>query len=300
MLPVAFDPSYVLALPENHRFPMEKYELLPQQLLREGSCDPSDFFRPTSAEWMDVTRTHQESYVKRLQAGALERSEIRKIGFPWSAEMVAREFLIAGGTIEAVQKAQKYGIAMNVAGGTHHAYPDRGEAFCMLNDQAIAADWLLANQQAKQILILDLDVHQGNGTAVIFQNNPNVYTCSVHGAKNYPFRKEKSDWDIALEDHTPDKEYLKIIDELLPELWQSVQPDFVFYLSGVDVLASDKLGRLGMSIEGCKMRDQKVLEFFWRKNIPVTCSMGGGYSPEIKHIVEAHANTYRIAKNLTE
>lgn len=299
MLPIAFDSSYVLALPEGHRFPMEKYELLPQQLLHEGSCETSDFFQPQPAQLLDVTRTHHSTYVDRLQQGLLERSEIRKIGFPWSKEMVDRELLIAGGTLKAVELAQTHGIAMNIAGGTHHAYPAHGEAFCMLNDQAIAADWLLAHQKAKKILILDLDVHQGNGTAVIFQNNPYVYTCSVHGAKNYPFRKEKSDWDIALEDNTSDDTYLRLLEELLPSLWKKVAPDFVFYLSGVDVLASDKLGRLGLSIAGCKQRDKIVLEFFWNKNVPLMCSMGGGYSPEIKHIVEAHANTYRIAKALT-
>lgn len=300
MLPIAFDPTYVLQLPEGHRFPMDKYELLPQQLLHEGSCELSDFFTPEAASHEDILRAHDSSYVQRLVEGSLDKSEIRKIGFPWSRAMVAREFLIAGGTIEAVQLAQVHGIAMNIAGGTHHAYPSHGEAFCMLNDQAIAAHWLLAHQKAQKILILDLDVHQGNGTAVIFQNNPAVFTCSVHGAKNYPFRKENSDLDIGLEDLTSDEAYLNIVDDLLPMLWKEVQPDFVFYLSGVDVLQSDKLGRLGLSISGCKFRDQKVLEFFWRKNIPLCCSMGGGYSPDIKHIVEAHANTYRIAKSLTD
>ena len=300
MLPIAFDPTYVLQLPEGHRFPMDKYELLPQQLLHEGSCEPTDFFIPKTASLDDILRTHDSSYVQRLTEGSLDKSEIRKIGFPWSPAMVAREFLIAGGTIEAVQLAQIHGTAMNIAGGTHHSYPSHGEAFCMLNDQAVAAHWLLAHQKAQKILILDLDVHQGNGTAVIFQNHPAVYTCSVHGAKNYPFRKEKSDLDIGLEDQTSDEAYLNIVDGLLPKLWEEVKPDFVFYLSGVDVLATDKLGRLGLSIEGCKLRDQKVLEFFWRKNIPLSCSMGGGYSPDIKHIVEAHANTYRIAKALTD
>ena len=279
---------------------MEKYELLPAQLLHEGTAKKEDFFEPKEASLESVLRVHHWSYVERLLNLKLTKSEVRKIGFPLSEALVEREFIIAGGTIRGALNALDHGIAMNIAGGTHHAYPSHGEAFCMLNDQAVAAHWLLAHQKAQKILILDLDVHQGNGTAVIFQNHPAVYTCSVHGAKNYPFRKEKSDLDIGLEDQTSDEAYLNIVDGLLPKLWEEVKPDFVFYLSGVDVLASDKLGRLGLSIEGCKLRDQKVLEFFWRKNIPLSCSMGGGYSPDIKHIVEAHANTYRIAKALTD
>lgn len=187
---------------------------------------------------------------------------------------------------------------MNIAGGTHHAFPDRGEAFCLLNDQAIAAQHLLDSGQAKKILILDLDVHQGNGTAVIFKDHPDVFTCSVHGAKNYPFRKEKSDWDLPLEDQCADITYLNQIKTLLPKLYENVQPDFIFYLCGVDVLETDKLGRLGLTLNGCKQRDELVLSFCKKNKIPVQCSMGGGYSKDIKTIIEAHANTYRIAKSL--
>jgi acetoin utilization deacetylase AcuC-like enzyme len=228
----------------------------------------------------------------------LSKSEIRSIGFPLSSDLVTREFLIAGGTLMGAKKALDTGIAMNIAGGTHHAFPDRGEAFCLLNDQAIAAQYLLDKGFAKKILILDLDVHQGNGTAAIFKNQPLVFSCSVHGAKNYPFRKETSDLDLALEDHCDDSTYLKILKDLLPKLYKHVQPDFVFYLCGVDVLASDKLGRLGLSLEGCKQRDKEVLSFWKKKQIPVQCSMGGGYSKELKHIIEAHANTFRVAKEL--
>ena len=212
--------------------------------------------------------------------------------------MVQREFLIAGGTIEGAEKALSEGIAMNIAGGTHHAFPDRGEAFCLLNDQAIAAQHLLDSGQAKKILVLDLDVHQGNGTAVIFKDHPEVFTCSVHGAKNYPFRKEKSDWDLPLEDQCADLTYLNQLKTLLPKLYENVQPDFIFYLCGVDVLETDKLGRLGLTLNGCKQRDELVLSFCEKNKIPVQCSMGGGYSKDIKTIIEAHANTYRIAKSL--
>lgn len=277
---------------------MEKYELLPQQLLLEGSCTPADFFIPKPATKEQVIRVHQSDYVTRLLKLDLSKSEIRSIGFPLSSDLVTREFLIAGGTLMGAKKALDTGIAMNIAGGTHHAFPDRGEAFCLLNDQAIAAQYLLDKGFAKKILILDLDVHQGNGTAAIFKNQPLVFSCSVHGAKNYPFRKETSDLDLALEDHCDDSTYLKILKDLLPKLYKHVQPDFVFYLCGVDVLASDKLGRLGLSLEGCKQRDKEVLSFWKKKQIPVQCSMGGGYSKELKHIIEAHANTFRVAKEL--
>jgi len=297
-LPIAFDPSYRLPLDKDHRFPMEKYELLPQQLLLEGSYTQADFFIPKPATKEEVLQVHQSQYVARLLKLDLSKSEVRSIGFPLSSDLVKREFLIAGGTLMGAQKALKTGIAMNIAGGTHHAFPGRGEAFCLLNDQAIAAQYLLDKGFAKKILILDLDVHQGNGTAAIFKNQPLVFTCSVHGAKNYPFRKENSDLDLALEDHCDDRTYLKMLNELLPKLYKIVQPDFVFYLSGVDVLASDKLGRLGMSLEGCKQRDKEVLSFWKKKQIPVQCSMGGGYSKEIKYIIEAHANTFRVAKEL--
>ena len=254
MIPVAFDPIYVLPLSENHRFPMEKYDLLPKQLIHEGTCDPDDFFSPRPLSDSIVKTVHQSDYVDRLRGQDLNRSEIRKIGFPISQQLVEREFVIAGGTVEGAIKALKNGIAFNIAGGTHHAYPTHGEAFCMLNDQAIAAHYLLDQQLVKKVLIIDLDVHQGNGTAVIFEKENRTFTFSMHGQKNYPFKKEKSDWDIPLEDHTNDEVYLNILNETLPKLFNRVDPDFVFYLSGVDVVATDRLGRLAMSVEGCKKK----------------------------------------------
>lgn len=297
-IPIAYDPIYRLPLPENHRFPMEKYELLPQQLVHEDTCESSDFFVPAPVTLRTVLQVHDAKYVERLSDLSLSKSEVRSIGFPLSEALVKREFIIAGGTIMGCEKAFKTGIAMNIAGGTHHAFYDRGEAFCLLNDQAIAAQYLLDTNQAKKILILDLDVHQGNGTAAIFENNPSVFTLSIHGAKNYPFRKEKSDLDIALEDGTDDQSYLSQLEKIIPSLFEKVKPDFVFYLCGVDVLASDKLGRLGMSVEGCKKRDAYVLNQCKQRDIPVQCSMGGGYSKDIKIIIEAHANTYRVAKEI--
>ena len=298
MIPIAFDPIYVLPLPERHRFPMEKYDLLPKQLIHEGTCDEIDFFSPSPAADLVVKAIHEPEYVDRLKAMDLSASEIRKNGFPISNQLVDREFIIAGGTIESCLKAYDTGIAFNIAGGTHHAYRDHGEAFCLLNDQAIAAQFLLDQKLANKILIIDLDVHQGNGTAKIFEVEDRVFTFSMHGEKNYPFKKEKSDLDIALEDQTTDDTFLKILEKTLPDLILKTKPDFIFYLSGVDVLATDRLGRLGMTLEGCKIRDQIVLTLCEENEIPVQCSMGGGYSKEIKLIIEAHANTYRVAQSV--
>lgn len=298
MIPIAFDPIYVLPLPERHRFPMEKYDLLPKQLIHEGTCDETDFFSPSPATDLVVKAIHEPEYVDRLKAMDLSASEIRKNGFPISNQLVDREFIIAGGTIEGCLKAYDTGIALNIAGGTHHAYRDHGEAFCLLNDQAIAAQFLLDQKLANKILIIDLDVHQGNGTAKIFEVEDRVFTFSMHGKKNYPFKKERSDLDIALEDQTTDDTFLKILEKTLPDLILKTKPDFIFYLSGVDVLATDRLGRLGMTLEGCKKRDQIVLTLCKKNEIPFQCSMGGGYSKEIKLIIEAHANTYRVAQSV--
>lgn len=298
MLKIAWHPIYKHPLPEGHRFPMIKYDLLPKQLLHEGTCSEANFFEPSFPEIEDVLRAHHEDYVTRLLHLNLTAKEIRKIGFPLSQELVNRELMIADGTIKGVEYALQYGIAFNIAGGTHHAYSGHGEAFCLLNDQAIAARYLQKNKPAQQIFIIDLDVHQGNGTAEIFQGDDSVFTFSMHGKSNYPFKKELGDLDIALPDKTDDDTYLLILRDTLPKLIDKVKPDFIFYLSGVDVLLQDKLGKLGMTIAGCKERDRLVLETCKRYGIPVQCSMGGGYSPHIKDIIEAHANTYRLAQDI--
>lgn len=298
MLKIAYHPIYKHPLPEGHRFPMVKYELLPEQLLYEGTCTEVNFFKPETPKEEHILRVHTESYFNDLKQLTLDKRAARKIGFPLSEVLVEREVIIANGTIKSSEYALKHGIAMNIAGGTHHAYTNRGEAFCLLNDQAIGARYLQHKQLANKILIIDLDVHQGNGTAEIFKDDNSVFTFSMHGKANYPFKKESSDLDIALETNTKDDEYLNILKEILPKLIQEQQPDFIYYLCGVDVVASDKLGKLALSLEGCKQRDQLVLEACKTNNIPVMCSMGGGYSPEIKIIVEAHANTFRLAQEL--
>jgi acetoin utilization deacetylase AcuC-like enzyme len=229
---------------------------------------------------------------------SLDAKSARKIGFPLSNELIERELRIAQGTISGSEMALQNGISFNIAGGTHHAFTNRGEAFCMLNDQAIGAQYLLDNKFAKQILIVDLDVHQGNGTAAIFANNDKIFTFSMHGKTNYPFKKEISDLDIALENGTNDEVFLSILNENLPRLIQNQKPDFIFYLSGVDILETDKLGKLSCTIDGCKKRDEIVLSICKKLEIPVQVSMGGGYSPEIKTIIEAHTNTYRVARNI--
>lgn len=298
MLKIAYHSIYKHPLPQGHRFPMIKYDLLPQQLLHEGTCDGANFFEPTYPLDEHILAAHTEEYYKRLKGLELKPSEVRRIGFPLSNELVLRELVIADGTITGCEFAMGHGIAMNIAGGTHHAYSNRGEAFCMLNDQAIGARYVLEKRLAQKVLVVDLDVHQGNGTAEIFQNDPSVFTFSMHGAANYPFRKERSDLDIPLEKGTDDTTYLKILKNTLPRLLDEVRPDFIFYLCGVDVIATDKLGTLGMTLKGCKERDRFVLETCKRNSIPIQCSMGGGYSPDIKIIIEAHANTFRLAQEV--
>lgn len=298
MLKIAFHPIYKHPLPEGHRFPMEKYELLPQQLLYEGTCSGNNFFEPTKPNDKYILAVHEPEYYYDLVNITLDQRAARKIGFPLSEVLVEREVIIADGTIKASEYALQNGIAMNIAGGTHHAYTNRGEAFCLLNDQAIGARYLQHHSNISKVLIVDLDVHQGNGTAEIFQKDNSVFTFSIHGKSNYPFKKEQSDLDIALENDTDDETYLNILKRTLPRLIDEQEPDFIYYLCGVDVVASDKLGKLGMTLEGCKERDRFVLQTCKDQQIPVMCSMGGGYSPDIKVIVDAHANTFRLAQEI--
>ncbi|MEM6316167.1 MAG: histone deacetylase [Bacteroidota bacterium] len=298
MLKIAFSPIYKYSLPKGHRFPMEKYELLPEQLLYEGTITEANFFHPTPLEEPIILWTHEADFWHRLKNQQLTRKEIREIGFPMSENLVERGRHIANGTIECALFAQQYGVAMNVAGGTHHSYTYKGAGFCLLNDIGIAANYLLKKGLVRQVLVVDLDVHQGDGTAQIFLDQPKVFTFSMHGAKNYPLRKQPSDLDIGLPDKTEDALYLKTLRETLPRLIDEVQPDFIFYLSGVDIIASDKLGRLSVSIAGCKERDRIVLQACKDNDIPVAVSMGGGYSEKLAHIIEAHANTYRVAQDV--
>ncbi len=298
MLKVAWAESYVLPLPPNHRFPMSKYEVLPQQLLHEGTLRSENFFAPLPLERNRILAVHEVDYWNRLEQLALGPAEIRRIGFPLTRELVTREITIANGSIQCSLFALKYGVAMNIAGGTHHAFTYKGEGFCLLNDIAIAARYLLDEGLAKQILVVDLDVHQGNGTAQIFEHEPRVFTFSMHGQNNYPLHKEISDLDIGLADFTNDEFYLNTLRGSLDHLMEQVQPDFIFFLSGVDILETDKLGKLSVSREGCKERDRIVLQAAKHSGVPLVASMGGGYSTDFRDIIEAHANTFRLAQEI--
>ena len=303
MLKIAYDDLYCHPLPPNtngepHRFPMLKYELIPEQLLYEGTCTPENFFVPGELSERWILNVHTRQYWDDLKNLRISEKMVRRIGFPLSARLIERETRIAQGTIECCHFALQHGVALNVAGGTHHAFADRGEGFCLLNDVAIAARYLLDNQLSKQILVIDLDVHQGNGTAAIFSQEPRVFTFSMHGQENYPLVKEASDLDIALPTGTQDAAYLALLYETLPTLLENQKPDFVFYVSGVDILETDKLGKLKVTKEGCRRRDEFVFEQCKKRQLPVVVSMGGGYSPRIADIVEAHCNTYRTAQRL--
>lgn len=298
MLKIAYSPIYKYELPEGHRFPMDKYELIPEQLLYEGTISQENFFHPSPLADEEILLTHTVEFLHKLNTQTLSAKEIRVIGFPMSEQLINRGRHIANGTLQCAHYAMQYGISMNIAGGTHHSFADHGEGFCIFNDIAIASNILLHEGKVSKVLIVDLDVHQGNGTAKIFENDNRVFTFSMHGAKNYPGRKEKSDLDIGLEDGTEDQLYLEILKDTLPRLIHEVKPDMVFYLSGVDILATDKLGRLSVSMEGCKERDRYVLQTCRDHNLPVCVSMGGGYSPNIKDIITAHANTFRVAVDL--
>ena len=298
MIRIAFDSIYAHELPENHRFPMLKYELIPAQLIYEGTCSPEQFFSPKECAEEVILWTHEKEYLTKLKEQSLSPSEQRRIGFPQSDQLVRRELIITQGTIDACHFALESGVSLNVAGGTHHAFADRGEGFCLLNDMAVASTYLLKHGLAHKILIVDLDVHQGNGTAALMQNESRVFTFSMHGATNYPFHKEKSDLDIGLVDGTDGDTYLSILAETLPRLIEEEKPDFIFYLAGVDILETDKLGRLSVSLADCKQRDRFVFSLCKQHQIPVVVALGGGYSPDIKDIVEAHCNTFRLVMDL--
>ena len=295
MLQIAFSPIYEYPLPKGHRFPMDKYSLIPQQLIYEGTVQDKQFFHPDPISEEIILLTHSAKYWEDLKNQTLSEKEIRAIGFPMTPLLVERGRHIAAGTLQCVEYAIKHGISMNAAGGTHHAFKEKGEGFCVFNDIAIAANHLIHSNKFNNILIVDLDVHQGNGSASIFNGQGQVFTFSMHGAKNYPFRKETSHLDIGLPDGTEDEAYLKILFNILPRVIDQHRPELIFYQAGVDILTTDRLGRLSVSREGCRKRDKYVMEICKKNKIPLVVTMGGGYSPHLSHIIEAHANTFRTA-----
>jgi acetoin utilization deacetylase AcuC-like enzyme len=299
-LMIAWDPLYAHPLPEGHRFPMSKYELIPGQLLHEGTITPENLFTPRPCPDEIILLTHDQAYLDRLNQQSLSEREQRVIGFPQSPQLTLREKIITQGTIDCCTLAREHGVAMNVAGGTHHAFADHGEGFCLLNDFAVAANLLLKEKKAERIFIIDLDVHQGNGTAALFKNEPRVFTMSMHGAHNYPFRKETSNLDIPLADGTDTATFLRLLDEHLEKNLKAHGTDFAFFLSGVDILETDRFGKLKVTLEGCKRRDEFVFSTLKRMGIPVVVAMGGGYSADVRIVVEAHCQTFRVAKDMFE
>jgi acetoin utilization deacetylase AcuC-like enzyme len=286
---------FVLPLPEGHRFPMAKYRRLRERVVADAILAQGDLQEPAAAEWDQLRLVHTEAYLTSVACGTLPREVQRRIGFPWSQEMVERARRSVGGTIAAARVALDEGCAANLAGGTHHAFADRGEGFCVFNDIAVAVRVLLRERRIARALIIDLDVHQGNGTAAIFAHDPAVFTFSMHGASNFPFHKEISDLDIALPDGTQDEEYFHILANHVPTLVEEHRPDIVFYLAGADPYEGDRLGRLKLTVEGLRARDALVFKACRAADVPVAVSMGGGYAPDIDAIVRIHANTLREA-----
>ena len=278
-------------------FPIKKFELVRDRLLKDGTLQTCEISEPQPAEIEDVLLVHTDDYVTRLRNGTLTTREVRRLGLPWSKSLVRRSFLACSGTVNAARHALENGVASNLAGGTHHAFPDRGEGFCVLNDVAVAIRVLQKKKLAKKFLIIDCDVHQGNGTAFIFKDDTDVFTFSMHGAKNYPLFKEKSTLDIELPDKTGDAEFLEILNKALPHIFLQ-NPDLVFYLGGADPFEKDKLGRLGLTIEGLQQRDEMVLSFAKNKKIPIVTTMSGGYAQDINDTVEIHCNTIRTVRKV--
>ena len=296
MIHIAFHESYILELPDNHKFPMKKYSELAKRLVEQDIYSPQNFFTPEILDEKILYQTHDADYIERAKTLTLEKAEARRLGFPQSRELYERELRIAYGTTHGAELAIKDGLSFNIAGGTHHAFTNKGEGFCMFNDVAISANYLLSKGLIRKALVIDLDVHQGNGTAEICANNPNIFTFSVHGKNNYPVRKEISDLDIELDDLTGDDEYLKIVAEYVPKLIAEVNPDIVYYIAGADILETDKFGRLSVSIAGAKRKDEIVFGECKKSDIPVLCVMGGGYSKDLEVILETHLNTFKVGK----
>ncbi|HJR08539.1 MAG TPA: histone deacetylase [Pyrinomonadaceae bacterium] len=292
---VFYTPRYYADIGEGHVFPIRKFELVRDRLLAEGTLAPSEIVEPQPAAIADVLLVHTEDYVTRLRAGSLTERELRRLGLPWSKALVRRSFLATGGTLAAARVALVEGIASNLAGGTHHAFADRGEGFCVLNDVAVAIRALRRDKLIERVAVVDCDVHQGNGTATIFEGDAGVFTFSMHGARNYPVFKARSTLDVELPDGTGDEEYMHTLAEHLPRVL-AARPDMVFYLGGADPFAGDKLGRLSLSIAGLRTRDEFVLSECLARGVPVATVMSGGYAADINDTVEIHCNTIRAAK----
>jgi acetoin utilization deacetylase AcuC-like enzyme len=294
-----YSDTFVLPLPDHHRFPMTKYRLLRELLIDQGVLAAEDLHVPDPISWNELRLVHDPSYVAAVACGTLPPDAQRRIGFPWSEMMVERSRRSVGATLaaarEVVRPRSDVQISANLAGGTHHAFRDRGEGYCVFNDVAVAATVLLREGAIARAAIVDCDVHQGNGTAAIFQHEPAVFTFSLHGAHNFPFRKETSDLDVTFEDGAGDDEYLAALADHLPRVLDAHRPDLVFFLAGADPYAGDRLGRLKLTIDGLRARDRMVFDVCRGRDLPVAVAMSGGYAPDVNAIVSIHANTIREA-----
>jgi acetoin utilization deacetylase AcuC-like enzyme len=296
---VFYSPHYYADIGDTHIFPIRKFEFVRDRLLSERTLLPHELIEPEPARIEDVRLVHTEDYVSRLCSGQLTPREIRRLGLPWSESLVRRSFYAVGGTISAALSALEDGFSSNLAGGTHHSFPDHGEGFCVLNDVAVAIRTLRSRGLIRRAAIVDCDVHQGNGTATIFADDADTFTFSIHGANNYPLFKKSSTLDVELPDGTGDAEYLNTLDGVLPTVFRW-NPDMVFYLAGADPYVKDKLGRLSLSLEGLQSRDYLVLSECYQREIPVASVMSGGYGKDINDTVEIHCNTIRVMKQVFE
>lgn len=292
---VSYSDGYFVPLPEGHPFPMAKFPALHQLLLREAIIHPSEVVTPRQAEWSDLLRVHTAPYLSSLSAGTLPKQAERRMGLPWSQRLVVRSRLAVQGTINTAMMALEDSLAANLAGGTHHAFPGHGEGFCVLNDVAVAIQLLKQSCWIRRALVIDLDVHQGNGTAAIFREDPEVFTFSMHGAKNYPFEKPPSTLDVPLPDATTDAAYLETLRQHLPDVLDQAAPDLVFYLAGIDVMADDRYGRMALSRDGLHARDRYVLEAIRARAHPVALLLSGGYAATPELTADLHAVAFREA-----
>lgn len=295
---VYYSDHFVLPLPEGHRFPMAKYSMLRERVEESDICGPGELRVPDAASDEEILRAHEPAYVRRIATGELTRKEIRRIGFPWSEKMVERSRRSAGGTIGACRAALEEGFAANLAGGTHHSFADHGEGYCVFNDTVIAARAVQAEGLVRRIVVIDTDVHQGNGIAKILEKDPSIFTFSIHGAKNFPFHKERSDLDVELPDGADDAAYLDALEHGLEQALESADAELAIYLAGADAFEGDRLGRLAVSKDGLAERDRIVLESCQERGIPVALAMAGGYAQDIKDTVEVHFNSITRAAKL--
>lgn len=295
---IFYTDHFVLPLPPEHRFPMQKYSLLKQRVVEAALVAPEDMRIPQAATDEEIERAHDPAYVRRVRLGELSPHEVRRIGFPWSPQLVERSRRSCGGTIEACRAALVEGLAVNLAGGTHHAGPDFGQGYCVFNDSAIAARAMQAEGRLRRVIIIDCDVHQGNGTAAILAGDPSIFTFSIHGAKNFPFHKEKSDLDIELDDGVADEMYLDVLEQGLDFSLKQARAELAIYLAGADPFSGDRLGRLAVSKPGLAERDRLVFNRCRAAGIPVAVAMAGGYAPNVHDTVDIHFQTVRLAVDM--